>query len=416
MKKDVGFYVIISLTSIILLLGASLLYFGSSFTGDALFSFGRTTPIKTPVVSNTQASCVDYGNKVVITIPSTSSTRLKNTFKTKTYYDTCKSTTDLQDFYCKKGKIASISKSCRVYCDKGVCKEYLVNVMDITTEYLTCPTQDDINQFEKDFYIIWPDYRTPGWSAWSTVTIWNDYPYMCDFNTTNPSRLVVYNRLRFLRDIKFSKPLPFTGGKTIYEYITLKGYVNNGPGVPQENKINLTNKPRIVLDLDCDFTSSGNRASSYPNSYVNIWLGPSFSSLVPRYSSGFDPNSKVAPCSPVYNSTNRNYIDKDVLNGYLENPVISTGLMIHEFHHAIAFVGHTAGDYGDDKTIDEMGAWGAEFYFNAWIYLYSTNVDDNTKAVAKEYAFVYLNRIQNKCPSNAELKKVVNQIAGNICP
>jgi hypothetical protein len=65
-----------------------------------------------------------------------------------------------------------------------------------------------------------------------------------------------------------------------------------------------------------------------------------------------------------------------------------------------------------------MGAWAAQFYFQAWVALYSTNVDANTKELAKEAAAGLLNANRfsdSHCPSDQSLKLVVNQISPGTC-
>lgn len=289
-------------------------------------------------------------------------------------------------------------------------------------QYLECPSQAEIDQLEKDFKFYWPDYRR--WPAYDKANIWDDYPYKCDFEAVTPSRLAVYNKFLFLKHLEFSKPLPFTGGVNIYDYITLKGKLQNDPiKIPNGGTLNSTSVIAVNTRLNCDSTSSGARGIEDSNpghngGFLNIFFGSSMAYMTPYHGDFSDDPYR---CNFKSSSSQRDYTDKNLLNGYIFNPVILAGLIVHEFHHPIAFVAHKSVNpdgkpNGKDKTIEEMGAWAAAFYFEAWVNLYATNVDDNTKAIAKERALAQLYRIDEKCPSDAELRSVVNQIAGNICP
>lgn len=287
-------------------------------------------------------------------------------------------------------------------------------------QYLQCPTPAEIAQVESSFQFIWLDYRNLGQTNLPKEDAWNDYPYKCDFGTTDPSRLKVYNVLLFLKNLQFSTPLPFTGGVSPYDYITLKGKFSNPSGIWEggDRPISPTSLIRIEIFSDCDAMSTGGRwplgygeygPATYPSqtsSTLVIDFSNVFSRLVPFYSG----NS----CGPTASPAKPDLTNRNLLNGYIDNPVNIAGLIVHEFHHAIAAVGHTDGK-GGDLTIDEIGAWAAEFYFHAWVSLYATNVDANTKYISRQYALDDLSRITNKCPSDQNLKKVVNQIAGNIC-
>ncbi len=274
---------------------------------------------------------------------------------------------------------------------------------NVTDEYLTCPTPQDRAQIDADFNLQWPDYRiNPNFSSSS---VWNDYPYKCDFDTSGPSRLGVYNRLRFLRDVKFTRPLPFTGGKSIYEYLTLKGPVENGVNVPPELK-NIGTKINIQTSMECGIGSFGGRIPLGPQgAELYLFLGFNMSRLPPVNSGTCDMAA----------TAQKPLISPYILKGYIYSPIYGTALIVHESRHAIGLTGHTVNGV-NDLTIDEMGAWAAQFYYDAWMYLYSTNVDKDTQLIALESANYDLDRITNHCPSDPNLKTVVNIVRHNECP
>lgn len=241
--------------------------------------------------------------------------------------------------------------------------------------YLTCPTELERGQIERDFNIRFTN--TTG-----STQNWADYPYQCDsstFTTTNPTRVKTYNVIRFLKSIQFSRPLPFTQGNSIYQFF-----------ISQSTK--LTVRPF----LECNLYSAGG--------FFDISLGGNFSRWYPVLSGsntcelGFGPPSNM------------------LLRDFVYHPLYSAELFVHESYHAIIDSPHT-GSGGADATIQEMGAWAAQFYFNSWISLYSTNLDANTKQLARDNAASILqNRFtENRCPTDSVLKEIVNQIVPNSC-
>lgn len=247
--------------------------------------------------------------------------------------------------------------------------------LSINDIFTSCPTNQEIQQIEQDFSINFmdPSPRTVSWS---------NYPYSCDTQTTNPTRLKVYNTIRYLQKIKFSEPLPFTSGKSLYDFLTLKTATT-------------TTKLTIENRLECGIYSMG-----YNN---HLTLGGLFSRWYPVLSGS---NS----CERVITPTN----DPTLLNDFIYHPLFSSELFIHEAQHAITGKMHTAN--GNDLTIDEMGGWAAQFYFNAWVALYSTNTDDQTKNLAhNNAAFILQTRFTNPCPSDVTLRSVINQITPNTC-
>ena len=250
------------------------------------------------------------------------------------------------------------------------------------SEYISCPTQEEKNQIERDFDIRF--YNTTG----STMN-WGDYPYQCDsstFTTTNPTRVKTYNVIRFLKNIQFSRPLPFTQGKSIYEFLTLQTVTN-----PLYTKLII--EPRLECDI---YSMAGGLFALVLSGNFSRWYPVLSGSNTCELGSGTPSNMLV--------------------NDFAFHPLYPAELLVHESYHAIIESPHT-GTSGGDATIEEMGAWAAQFYFNAWVALYSTNLDDNTKQLAHVNATLILqNRFnENHCPNDNFLKEVVNQIIPNSC-
>lgn len=242
----------------------------------------------------------------------------------------------------------------------------------INDVFTSCPTTQEIQKIEQDFSINYMD------SSPRTMS-WSNYPYSCDIQTTNPTRLKVYNTIRYLQKINFSKPLPFTSGKSLYDFFTL----------------NTVTKLTIENRLECDIYSSGY------NNYITF--GGVFSRWYPVLSGSNSCERVIIPAN-----------DPALLNDFIYHPLFSSELFVHEAQHAITGKMHTAN--GNDLTIDEMGGWAAQFYFNTWVALYSTNIDNQTKNLARNNAASILQtRFTNPCPSDATLKSVVNQITPNTC-
>lgn len=233
----------------------------------------------------------------------------------------------------------------------------------VMADYLRCPTQADRDQIDHDFNLVWDK-------------TWENNPFVCDYHTTNPSRLNIYSTLRAVKTIQFQKPLPFTGNRSLYEFLT---------------SAKLTLNP----STDCTMQSNG------WNYVVN--LGGSFAHT-------HAIKSGAANCTYAYNGRNES------LDDFVYNPLTRIGLLVHEAHHAITGSVHPVNS-ANDKSIDDNSAWAAQFYFYAWIKLYSTNIDANTKELARISAITILRErfSDNHCPQNSELAAVVNQILPGTC-
>lgn len=266
---------------------------------------------------------------------------------------------------------------------------------NVITEYLTCLSPSEQAEINADFNI---KTKYPPASTWSNAS------YICDFSSNEPSALGIFNTLRFIKNIDFTKPLPFTDTKTLYEFLRLET-------LPPAIRAASSGRLDIFLHPGCDmFSSGGNNLSAYkqnnevmPEFIVN--LNGHLSRIYPSISSPLCEDAGV-PADSLF-----------VLNGRYKHPINSAELLIHEAYHAIKDEPHD-GPNGSDKSIDQSGAWAAQFYFNAWVALYATNVDMATKEIAKFSANdIFHSRFsEQKCPLDTALKDVVNQVVPDACP
>ncbi len=229
-------------------------------------------------------------------------------------------------------------------------------------EFLRCPTDIERANLDRDFNFVWSKD-------------WENFPFDCNYSSLQPSRLSVYTTVRLLANLNFSKPLPFTNGQSLTTYLTAQ-------------------KLTIQTSQDCTLNSSAWNYVIYPGGI---------------FSRTYAVKSGSATCEFSKASPNERLTD------FVYNPIYKAGTFVHEAHHAINASTHPNSN-GSDKSITDNSGWAAQFYFYAWINLYS-DVDQNTRSLAKGAALNIINNrfSENKCPTDPELKNVVNQIAGNIC-
>ena len=277
----------------------------------------------------------------------------------------------------------------------------------VTADFMTCPSAADIASLDRDFDITFYDSdRDPNPSSFlhglMPNTHWDRYPYSCDMRSHDPQRYIVYNTLKFLRDIRFSRPLPFTSG-SLYSYLTLHNGVSSAVHLDDP----VGRRLKIVPRLDCNHFPS----TSYlePVTTSTFQIESTFAPEIVSYA--FEPD--FATCG--YRSTLIPLAAPETVDGFVYSPVARAATIVHEAQHGIAHVGHTDGP-NNDATLDEMGAYAAQFYFDAWVSLYSTNTDEYTRNLAAGYAGSVLRHITvNKCPADASLRSVVNQIQPGTC-
>lgn len=270
----------------------------------------------------------------------------------------------------------------------------------VVAEYLTCMTSNEKTTYDEDFNIRSVDENDLGKAPAAGPD------YLCDFSSDEPSGLKIYNTLRFLKNISFSHPLPFTNGETIYDFLRLKSLPTDLQDAASTTHV------LIGLMRGCDVSSMGlNNIFFYrqnPKTELAFHdiLSGTMTRIYPVVSQSKEcANADLPIDSPMF------------LNGRVQNPIYPAVLIVHESQHAIGDKLHTD-PTGSDKTIQEMGAWAAQFYFDAWVSLYSTNVDSNTKELARNDAHDVLSTrfSENRCPTDASLRFTVNQISPGTCP
>ena len=233
----------------------------------------------------------------------------------------------------------------------------------VMAEFLRCPTDSERTALDQDFNFMWGKD-------------WTDKPFTCDYNSTLPNRLPIYATLRLLKNLQFSKPLPFTGGQNLYSYLIATKLTLN----PGQNCAEYSTGWNYVINLGGTFAHTH-----------AVKSGSATCEL-----SGAGPNEK--------------------LDDFVYNPIYKAGTLVHEAHHAINGSRHTEVN-GGDQNINDNSAWAAQFYFYVWLNQYS-DTDQNTKSLAKNAALDILNSrfSENKCPSDADLKAAVNALSPNLCP
>ncbi len=234
---------------------------------------------------------------------------------------------------------------------------------NIVAEFLRCPSETERALIDRDFNLIWDNE-------------WTSYPFNCDYRNNNPSRVPMYATLRFIKNIKFEKPLPFTGGASLYTYLT-------------------DNKLTINTIQDCSHTMSGGKR--------NLYMGGSWAHM--------NPIGSGSPKECNFSSLN----GIEIIDGFVYNPIHKVG----PFLWAAAVAMHSYDvKYTNEQDEDiNYSVWAKPFYFYAWTYLYANNVSVEDKKIAKQSAiYTIQDRFKaNRCPTEPELKAVVNKIIPNTC-
>jgi len=116
---------------------------------------------------------------------------------------------------------------------------------DLWELYQSPPSHEEIGRIMGDFYIDLEDDCTKEDEKWGL------YEPIFYQSLIDPSVLVTVAKLDILRHQRFSEPVPFTNGKTVYEH--LKTYVNT-----------------ITLRLDCGYNLGGGAGVSL-NRNFSVW-------------------------------------------------------------------------------------------------------------------------------------------------
>lgn len=170
-----------------------------------------------------------------------------------------------------------------------------------------CPTAAEVARFNSDFALSFENDPTGGTLVCTAAT-----------GAANLSLLQArtYQVLGVLRELRFTRPLPWTA-LPIYEWLT-----STIDGI------------RLRSDIDFSFCCD-------PPGMINIQT---------RNSSALQTDQWISPALGT---------------GIESLPT----LFVHEARHNQPGFPHTCGS--DDATIAELGAWGAQYYFNLWEGLYS---------------------------------------------
>ncbi|PIU21068.1 MAG: hypothetical protein COT15_04195 [Candidatus Diapherotrites archaeon CG08_land_8_20_14_0_20_34_12] len=226
-------------------------------------------------------------------------------------------------------------ETCKDLCGDGICQEIVCqaigcpcaeteescpqdcaveeNIPLLDNMLQDCPTQEEISRFEHDFNI-------------SSDEAFVEYSCANGINPNYPSgkldpRLTLYQMLRLMNALEFSKPLPWTD-KSLYDWFkgNIKGiYINNS------SEYSFCCDPERVINLKGEVVGA-----SYDANWV---MGAGMAYLIV--------------------------------------------LAIHEARHID--VGHTCGS--NDNNLDELGAWAIQYYLEYWLvnYLPSNYQTQNEK-------------------------------------
>lgn len=224
-------------------------------------------------------------------------------------------------------------------CDAGA--ESPVRIFaDLGEFYQAAPAQAEIARIDEDLSFQWINGA-------AAEEQWSSYPMVFDQQSTDPSKLVIYAKIDVLRHQHFSEPLPFTGGKMIYEHFT--------------THVNILN-----MRLDCNVNTGGGGQVSL-NRNLSVWDGRV---------SGTASDSNACK-NPFPNPTLYPYV----------NPLY---LLIHEGRHSEPDdSGHTSCDGSSNMDHNLQGgsghAWAA--MYSMWVYKYGKYdppmVKNEAKAIAK---------------------------------
>jgi hypothetical protein len=210
---------------------------------------------------------------------------------------------------------------------------------DLGAFYQAPPSPAEIKRIGQDLAFQWAD-------GTGVEEHWSAYPSIFDQHSTDPSKLVIYAKLDVLRHQDFAEPLPFTGGKAIYEYF--RSFVHT-----------------LNLRLDCSFNTGGGGQMSL-NRSLSVWDGRS---------SGTADNPDACKV-PFPNPTLYAYV----------NPLY---LLNHEErHNEPSDPGHVyVGDDQLDPCLENGSghAWAA--MYTMWVYKYGkydpAAIKDEAKQIAK---------------------------------
>jgi hypothetical protein len=208
----------------------------------------------------------------------------------------------------------------------GACASISVRIYeDLWQLYQAPPAEGEIDRILNDFTfnLIDGDKSDEKWDA---------YDHDFNQNSTEPSLLVAISKLDILRHQRFSKPVPFTKGRTRTIYEHFKTYVKT-----------------INLKLDCSYNSAGGDQVNL-NRNFSVWDG--------RVSG--TPSNWDACKTPFTNYSLFQYT----------KPIY---LLMHEVRHCEpSDPGHrTCNDRASDEMFEDGGGYAQSALYLMWVYKYS---------------------------------------------
>lgn len=228
-------------------------------------------------------------------------------------------------------------------------------------------SETELARLQKDIKFNWAD-------GVSADEKWGTYD-SAEFDTSspNPGKTAVYARFDLLRHQHFSEPLPFSSGKSIFEYVK-----------------NLTS--RVNLKLNCEYNNAGGRILNL-NRAFSVWdIRESGTAQNPNACKNYPPRRAVSDyVSPLY-------------------------LLIHETRHNDSQdPGHIIvnGRQMDSSLENGSGHAYAALYL-MWVYKYGIDDPPFIKGMAKREAQNLLKERFRQRPSHSDPKvqSIIDELLG----
>lgn len=236
---------------------------------------------------------------------------------------------------------------------------------DLGTFYQAAPAEGEITRIRNDFTInkVNGTGIDESWAPYSGLTF--------DQTSPDPTELAVIAKLDVLRHQRFAEPLPFTGGKTIYEHFT-------------------THVHTLHLYLDCRLNSGGG-GHIYLARNMSVWDGRL----------GASPDDPDACKEPF-------------VNFQLFPYVAPLKLLVHEGRHCEPDdPGHSYCDgRPKDMTLEGGSGYAQAALYDMWVYKYGLYDPPDIKNHAKSAATSALQGVFCSTPthSNPLVQTVVDEL------
>jgi len=240
-------------------------------------------------------------------------------------------------------------------CGYEVCTSISVRIYeDLWQLYQSPPAEGEIERILNDFSfnLIDGDESDEKWDAYAPVF---------DQNSIDPSFLVAISKIDILRHQRFSAPVPFTNGQTIYDHF--KTYVKT-----------------INLKLDCSYNSAGGDRVNL-NRNFSVWDG-----RVSGTPSNWDACKIPFPNHSLYDYTNPIY------------------LLMHEVRHCEpSDPRHQMCDgRAKDEMLEDGGGYAQSALYLMWVYKYSLYDPPFIRSEAGSSAAMFLNRFLCTTPTHSD--------------